>query len=48
MTTYLDKHVVAPSDVPQSQPLDSTQVENSAGGFVYTLDPFARDRKSVV
>lgn len=28
--------------VPQSEPLDSRQVKNNAGGFVYALDDFAR------
>lgn len=39
MTTYA-KHLGSP--VPQSEPLDSRQVKNAAGGFVYQLDDMKR------
>src|SRR6266496_76851 len=47
--TYLDKaveQIMAP--VPQSQPLDSDQVANSAGGFSYKIDEFARLRRFLI
>lgn len=36
------KYAKLNKNVPQSEPLDSRQVENSAGGFVYQLDDWAR------
>lgn len=33
---------LATADVPQSQPLDTRQVKNSAGGYVFAIDDWAR------
>lgn len=37
--TAISRTLAAP--VPQTEPLDERQVENSAGGFVYAIDPIA-------
>lgn len=44
--TYLHEAVFGP--VPQSEPLDERQVANSAGGFVYEVDPAMRLRRFLV
>lgn len=38
----LDQKVWEQSQVPQSQPLDTRQVKNNAGGFTYSLDDMGR------
>jgi 60 kDa SS-A/Ro ribonucleoprotein len=38
----------AAKPTPQSEPLDERQVENSAGGFAYQLDDFARLRRFLI
>jgi 60 kDa SS-A/Ro ribonucleoprotein len=48
MTTYLDDALKSKVSPPQSQPLDSDQVKNSAGGFVYKIDDFARLRRFLI
>lgn len=48
MTTYLNKALENKANPPQSEPLDSTQVKNNAGGFTWLLDDFARLRRFLI
>ena len=48
MTTYLDKTLASKVSPPQSQPLDSDQVRNSAGGYSYEVDDFMKLRRFLI
>jgi 60 kDa SS-A/Ro ribonucleoprotein len=48
MTTTYTKHLAGHISPPQSVPLDSDQVLNSAGGYVYEVDSFARLRRFLI
>lgn len=45
---YITRHTASPQNVPQSAPLDPTQVRNSAGGFTWAVDDFSRLRRFLV
>lgn len=48
LPSKMDGDSAVPAEIPQSEPLDDTQVPNNAGGYVYQIDDFSLLRRFII